>query len=160
MHRLTRTIAITAVSAGLFLLLPGCEALTGKEIARLTVDSVSTSEHIVERSVTLPLKKGDAIGLWSHMDLSYDGDAALRFKVRIVQPDSTELPMLELDPMQKNITIGEMQSTIGGHTNWSFTGKNGEVKVPADGTYTFRTILVAQDNPTLQVKKAELLLKK
>ena len=141
-------------------LLSGCDAITGKEIARLTVDTISTEARLVEREVSLPLKKDDEIAIWSHMDLAYDGDAVLRFKVRIVQPDSTELPMLELDPMEKNITVGEVKSDLGGHTEWSFTGKNHEVKIPADGTYTFKTILVAQDNASLQVKKAELILKK
>jgi len=47
-----------------------------------------------------------------------------------------------------------------GKTNWSFSGKNSEIKIEEDGYYTFKGILVASENETLKVTKAEIVLKK
>lgn len=148
---------LTASTIGL-LFLPGCEALTGKEVARLTIDSVSTDAHIVDREAMLSLKKGDKIALWSHMDLSYDGNVELRFRVRMLK-DGTEMPMMDVDPFDRSVTVFETKSEMGGHTNWSFTGKNKVVDIAEDGTYTFKAILIASESPGLQIRKAELLLK-
>lgn len=142
---------------GLFLL-PSCEALTGKEIARLTIDSLSSPDHLVMGEATLPLKQGGAVSFWSHMDMAYDGEAALLFRVRVLRGDS-DLTLLEIDPTEKNITVGETRTDIGGHTTWSFTGKNHEWTVPDDATYTFKAILTADENSSLKINKAELLLK-
>ena len=140
------------------LLLPGCEAITGTELARLSIDTLSTPDRFVMREATLELKKGDVIGLWSHLDLAYDGAAALRMRVRVVK-DEADLQLLELDPMEKNVTVGETKTELNGHTEWSFTGRNGEYAVPEDGAYTFKAIVTAEENPSLVVRKAELVLK-
>ncbi|MBK8228112.1 MAG: hypothetical protein IPK70_13185 [Flavobacteriales bacterium] len=142
----------------LVLLLPACEAITGKELARLPIESLSTPEDLVMGEATLNLKKDDVIALWSHLDLAYDGVAALRMRVRVVKDDA-DLQLFELDPMEKNVTIGETKTELNGHTEWSFTGKNGEYTVPEDGAYTFKAILTAEENPSLVLKKAELVLK-
>jgi len=138
------------------LLLPACEAITGKELARLTIDTLSTPDHLVMQEATLDLLKDDAIALWSHLDLAYDGAAALR--MRVVKDDA-DLQLFELDPMEKNVTIGETKTELNGHTEWSFTGKNAEYTVPEDGAYTFKAIVTAEENPSLVVRKAELVLK-
>jgi len=140
------------------LLLPACEAITGKELARLPIDTLSTPDHLVMREAMLDLKKGDVIALWSHMGLAYDGDAALRMRVRVVKNDA-DLQLFELDPMEKNVTVGETRTELNGHTEWSFTGKNAEYTVPEDGAYTFKAILTAEENPSLVIRKAELVLK-
>ena len=67
---------------------------------------------------------------------------------------------LEIDPTDKNVTIGEIKTQIMGKTNWSFTGKNKKLIIEEDGNYTFRALLAASDNPSLNLKKAELVLKK
>ena len=140
------------------LLFPGCEAITGKELARLTIDTLSTPDRFVMREATLELKKDDVIGLWSHLDLAYDGAAALRMRVRVVKDDN-DLQLLELDPMEKNVTVGETKTELNGRTEWSFTGKNAEYTAPEDGAYTFKAIVTAEENPSLVVRKAELVLK-
>ena len=140
------------------LLLPACEGLTGKEIARLSIDSLSTPDRLVMREASLPLKQGETVAFWSHMDLAYDGEVPLRFRVRVLRGDS-DLTLLEIDPMVKNITTGETKTSVGDHTEWSFTGKNQEWTVPQDATYTFKAILTAEESPGLKINKAELLLK-
>ena len=141
------------------LLLPSCEALTGKEIGRMTVNAVSTDDNIVMGETSVVLSKNEEVALWSHMDMEYDGNVDLRWRVRLLR-DSIIVQELEVDPTEKNITVGEMQSTFGGHTAWSFTGKNTNVTIPVDGTYTFLAILVASDPGALKLTTAELILKK
>ncbi|MBK8500410.1 MAG: hypothetical protein IPL52_16715 [Flavobacteriales bacterium] len=142
----------------LLLIFPSCEALTGKELARLAIDTLSTPDHFVMREATLNLKKGDEIALWSRMDMAYDGQADLRMRVRVVKDDA-DLQLFELDPTEKNVTVSETRTEFNGRTEWSFTGKNAEYTVPEDGAYTFKAILTAEENPSLRIRKAELLLK-
>lgn len=149
--------ALIVVFTGL-LLLPGCEAITGEELARMQIDSLSTEEHMVMREVALPLKKGGEIAFWSDMDLEYDGEVELRMRVRVLK-DGTDLELLEIDPLAMNVTVGETRTSMGGHTDWSFTGRNHVWMVPEDGTYVFKAILTASENPSLIINKAGLVLK-
>lgn len=142
----------------LLLLFPSCEAITGEELARLAIDTLSTPDHFVMREATLILKKGDAVALWSHLDMAYDGQADLTMRVRVVKNDA-DLQLFELDPTEKSVTVGETKTEFNGHTEWSFTGKNAEYTVPEDGAYTFKAILTAEENPSLVIRKAELVLK-
>jgi hypothetical protein len=139
-------------------LLAGCDALMGKEVARLPINEVSTPGHEVAKEATVPLKKGAEIALWSDMDLAYEGEAPVRFQVQ-VSKDGQPFKQLELDPTEKNVTIGEVKTDVNGSVNWRFSGKNAELVVPEAGSYTFKAILVAANNPTLRVSKAELVIK-
>lgn len=140
------------------LLFPSCEAITGKELARVSIDTLSTPDHLVMGEATLNLKKDDQVALWSHLDMAYDGQADLRMRVRVVKDDA-DLQLFELDPTKKNVTVGETKTELNGHTEWSFTGKNAVYAVPEDGAYTFKAILTAEENASLVVRKAALVLK-
>ncbi|WBA42884.1 hypothetical protein [Hymenobacter canadensis] len=147
------TILLLAMS------LSACDTLFGKEIARLPINALSTPGNEAFREVSLPLKKDDAIAIWSDMDLSYQGEAPVRFQVLILK-NGAAFQQAELDPTDKNVSVGEVKTTINGKTKWSFSGKNSEVTIPENATYTFKARLVAADNPTLKITKAELVLKK
>jgi hypothetical protein len=140
-------------------LLVGCDALLGKEVARLPVNEVSTAGHEVVKEATVQLKKDEKIALWSDMDLAYEGSSPVRFQVQITK-DGTPFKELQLDPTEKNVTIGEVKTDFNGSIKWRFSGKNAELVIPDAGSYTFKAILVAAPNPTLHVTKAELVLKK
>jgi hypothetical protein len=149
------------VLMGLLVLLglSSCEAMLGKEIARLSVDAVSTEGNSVQKETGLDLKKGEEIALWSHVDLEYDGPLEMRFQLQLLRDTMVEVEM-EIDPFEKNVTVGERKTEMGDHTNWSFTGKNGTITISRDGHYTVRTRLVASENGSLVLRKAELILKK
>jgi hypothetical protein len=155
------TIGMKRLHWGLALLplLSGCDALMGKEVARLPINAVSTAGHEAVKEATLQLQKDEKIALWSDMDLAYDGDAPVRFQVQVMK-DGALFKELQLDPTEKNLTIGEVKTDINVSVKWSFSGKNAELVVPAAGSYTFKAMLVAAANPTLRVSKAELVLKK
>lgn len=148
---------ITLLMASLFLL--GCSAITGEEIGRLDINKVSTNGNFIVKEATLDLKKGDEIAFWSDMDMEYEGDVKLRFRVKIFKND-TKISDLEIDPTNKNITLGELKSDIMGKTKWSFTGKNHELKIEEDAAYIIKGILVASENQRLKMNKAELVIKK
>jgi hypothetical protein len=140
-------------------LLGGCDALLGKEVARLPINEVSTAGHEVTKEAAVPLKKGDEIALWSDMELAYEGDAPLRFQVQVLR-DGAPYQQLELNPTEKNVTVNEFKTSVNDKVSWRFSGKNAELKIPENGIYTFKARLVAAANPTLKVTKAELVLKK
>jgi len=137
----------------------GC-GFTGEEVARLPINQISTGDDtLFIKEATLDLKKDEEIAIWSDMDIEYEGDVVLRFKIEILI-NGEVFGGLEIDPTDKNITIGEVKTSFMGKTNWSFTGKNSELQIEDDGSYTFRGILLASENPSLKVKKAEIVLKK
>lgn len=140
----------------IFIILSSC---TGEEVGRLPVNAISTEDNLIIKEQSLNLKKGDEIGIWSEMDMEYEGDAPVRFKVQILK-DGKEFGGLEIDPTDKNISMGEVKTTIMDKTSWSFTGKNKSLTIEEDGNYIFKALLVAAPNNTLKIKKAELVLKK
>jgi hypothetical protein len=141
------------------LILSACDALTGKEIGRLPINQVSTGDNLIIKEVNLDLNKGDEIGIWSDMDFEYEGDVAFRFRMEILK-DGEKQNGFEIDPTNKNITMGEVRTSFMDKTDWSFVGKNSEIEIAEDGRYTFRGILVASENPSLKLTKAEIILKK
>lgn len=152
-------LPILALSASLCLL-TGCDALMGEEVARLSINQVSKDDkNLIVKEASVDLKKGEEIAIWSEMDIEYEGDVALRFKMEVLK-NGENIGGLEIDPTDKNITIGEVRTSLMGKTDWSFTGKNSEITIEEDGNYTFKGILVASENTTLKVMKAEIVLKK
>jgi hypothetical protein len=140
-------------------LMSGCNGLFGKEVARLPINVVSTDGHDVVKEATLQLKKDDEVAVWSDMDLAYEGASPVRFQV-VVTKDGEPFKQLEIDPTEKNVTVGEVKSTVNDHVNWRFTGKNAVLTIPVNGAYLFKARLIAAPNPTLKITKAELVLKK
>jgi len=136
-----------------------CSGLTGEEVGRIAINQVSTPEKILTKQIRVDLKKGDEIAFWSEMDMEYEGQVGLRFRVKILH-DGKEYTSLEIDPANKNITIGEFKSTIKDKTKWRFKGRNTKIRIKEDGTYTFVSQLIASENSTLKINKAELVLKK
>lgn len=142
------------------LFLANCRALTGEEIARLEINKVSTGkDNMFNDRTILELKKDDEIMFWSDMDIAYKGATELRFKVGIFK-DGALIKKIEIDPTKKNITLGEAKTEVMGKTNWSFLGKNTELKIEEDGKYGISAILTATNNSNLKVTKAELVVKK
>jgi len=136
-----------------------CEAITGKEVARLPVNFVSNPDSTLVKETTLDLKKDDEIVFWSDMDIEYEGDVQLRFLVLALR-DTVVTGNLEIDPTDKDMTMGETRVTLMDKTTWSFSGRNTRIKIDRDGKYTFKTKLVSSENPTLKINKAELVIKK
>lgn len=140
--------------------LSGCDALTGKEVARLPINQVSRDDnHLIIKDTSINLKKGDEVGIWSDMDIHYEGDIGLMFKMQILK-DGQGYGHLEFDPTDKYVTLGEIKKSLMGKTDWSFFGKNSKFKVEESGNYTFKGILIATDNPSLIINKAEVVLEK
>ncbi|UYZ64206.1 hypothetical protein [Hymenobacter weizhouensis] len=139
--------------------LSSCSALFGEEVARLPVNAVSTAGREVVRETSLPLRKDDVLAVWSDMDMAYDGEAPVRFQILVLK-NGAPFNQLEIDPTEKNVSVGEVKTSLNGKTNWRFSGKNAEVTIPENATYTFKARLIAANNPTLLIKRAEVVLKK
>ncbi|CAL2101521.1 conserved protein of unknown function [Tenacibaculum sp. 190130A14a] len=142
------------------ILFTGCSALTGEEIGRLPINQVSKDDdNMIIKEISLDLKKDEEIAIWSDMDIEYEGNVVLRFRMEILK-NGENFGGLEIDPTDKNITLGEVKTSLMNKTDWSFSGKNAEIKIEEDGNYTFKGILIASENSTLKVNKAEIVLKK
>lgn len=154
MLRLYQKTALALSLAGLVC----CDALTGKEVGRNTFAAVSTPEKTEYKRTNLTLAKGEKIQFWADMDIAYDGPLELEFFVQL--PKALGLPSRRLDPLHSSLTVGEVKTVVGEHTSRSFSGRMGSFEAPAAGEYDFGTLLLSSDNPTLQIKKADLVFKK
>ena len=141
------------------MLLAGCSALTGEEVGRLAINKISSEENIIKKDATVTLKQGNEIVIWSDMDMEYEEEVSILFRIGISR-DGKALDVIEVDPRQKDMTFGEIKTSIGNKTNWSFFGRNAVFPIATDGTYTFEAILLASENTSLLIKKAELVIKK
>lgn len=143
----------------LSIIFAGCDAILGTEIARLPINQVSTEENLIIKETTINLKAGDELAIWSDMDMEYDGEVSLIFRVEILK-NGKKTGEFEVDPMEKNLTVGEVKTSLMDKTNWSFTGKNSDITIDEDAEYTFKAILIASENSSLVINKAELFFKK
>lgn len=150
---------IPLLLSSLAMLLSGCDFITGKEVARLAVDRVSTAMERHPQEATLMLEAQDQIAVWSDMDLAYDGDMDLLFVVEVLR-DSEPIEQLRIDPSVMNITVRERMTVKNGRTERSYNAKHEVVKVDTDGRYTFRAVLLASDTSGLRINKAQLVLRK
>lgn len=139
----------------LLFLVSSCDM--GTEIARLSIDEVSSEENIKEKSIELNLLKDEEISFWSEMDMKYEGEANLQFNVGLFLNDEL-YEAIAFDPREKNITVGEVKSDVNGKVKWKFSGKNKIYKVLEDGNYTIKAYFIASDNVT--VNKSNLVIKK
>lgn len=155
MNYRVKTLSLMVVLTGSITML-GC---TGEEIGRLQINHISTEGDMVVKETTLNLKKGDEVAIWSDMDIEYEGDVDLRFRIEFLK-NGLPMDQLEVDPTDKNITLGEVRTSLMDKTDWSFSGKNAEITIDEDATYTFKAFLIASENPSLVLNKAEVVLKK
>jgi hypothetical protein len=56
--------------------------------------------------------------------------------------------------------LGEVKTTFFDKTTWSFKGSMDFLQIKETAQYTFRTILIASENESLKINKADLVLKK
>lgn len=154
-HRLTVLAAALLTST----LLPACDAIMGKEVARLPINAISTPGQDAPREVTVELKKGDEVAVWSEMDMSYQGEVQLQFQVQVLR-DGQPFEQLAFDPREKNLSIKEVKTNMNGDVSWSFAGRNRSLQIPETGRYTFRGRLLAQPAQGPEIRKAELVLRR
>ncbi|MBL3656260.1 hypothetical protein [Fulvivirga sediminis] len=144
----------------LVLVLAGCDALTGKEVARIPVNEVSTDDNnLLIKETSLDLEKGDELSIWSDIDVEYEGDVVMSFRMEVLK-DGAKFGGMEIDPFEGDMTINESKVQLGGKTEWGFTRRNANLTIEEAGNYTFQAILVTSENPTLKIDKAEIVLKK
>lgn len=141
------------------LLLPACDALMGQEVGRLPINTISAPGKDAPREVTVELKKGEEVAVWSEMDLSYQGQQQLQFQLAVLR-DGQPVEQLSFDPREKNLSIKEVKTNVNGAVSWSFAGRNRTLRIPATGRYTFRGRLLAQPAHGPNIRKAELVLRK
>ena len=137
---------------------PACDAITGKEVARLELNRISNKELVIKET-RLNLRKGEDVAFWTEVDMEFENDLALAYFIEVWK-DSTLQGSFQLDALETNPTLMEMKTTFNGKTSWSYTGKMDFLRIEDDGDYAIKAIIKSSDNPTLLLHKADLILKK
>ena len=140
-------------------LLLNCTALTGEEIARISVNEVSTETNLNQKEVSVALKANDEVSIWSDMDFEWDRKVELRFIIQLLK-DGKEFTDYEINPIQKSVTYVESKTEMFGTHKWHFFGRNLQIKIEEDANYTFKIMLVASKNPSLIINRADIVLMK
>lgn len=131
----------------------------GDEVARIEIGQVSTSDEDLHLgTASLPLKDGDKVTIWSDMHLKYKGDVSLEYRMQVFR-DGQGVVSLNFDPTDKNMTVGETRTEVMNKTNWKFSGRNGSLDIDTGGVYRFEAILIASENESLEVLKADIVLR-
>ena len=146
----TLVVALFAV-----MILAGC----GEEIGRIPVNRIIPPGSPDTPEITLDLTEGDDIGIWSDMDMEYDGNVAMQFILEVIFDGETQ-GVMTYDPRDKNISMMESKTNINGSVNWSYSGKNTSMSVESTGAYTFRANFIANPSETLKLHQAEVVFKK
>lgn len=139
-------------------MLYSCDALMGEEIGRMSVNATSNTE-LVEREISLSLQRGDKISFWVDMDMEYEGDLQMACIVEIWK-DSTLLGSVEMDALKTNPTVMEIKTSFGSQTSWEYSGKMNFMSVEEPGKYTLKGSFYSNEIPSLNLIKAEIVLKK
>ena len=146
--------------AAIIFVVMGCNALTGEEVARLSIDELTVDQSDLKtQSTTIDLEAGDRLNLWAHMDLEYEGELALEFQLLIIKEGDT-LNMLPLNPFEVDITMNEVKTSFNNKTDWRFAGRMNYLDIEDSGTYEFQTLLLANVGANPTINKADLVFKK
>lgn len=135
-----------------------CNALKEKEIARLELNHTSNDSLVIAEE-TIDVKKGDKIAFWDDLKIQFEGDLMLVFTIEIWK-DSIKIGSLRLDALKTNPKLMEVKTQFGNSTKWSFIGRMKYIEIDEDATYKFRAAINSNDNSTLVIHKADLILKK
>jgi hypothetical protein len=152
-------LAIKSLVLSLILVVSACAALSSKEVTRIPISTVSTEEQLDWKSTSLDLKKGDKLWLWTDIDIEYEGDLGLEYQVKVYR-DKDTLGMVRLNPLDCKVKMMEVSTTLMNKSTRSYQGNMDVMEIKQSGNYRFEAILVSNGNQSLQLKKADLVLKK
>lgn len=138
------------------LLLSSAALLTacGKEAGRVPFSGEGSA------AAPLTLKAGD-VALWTDLDIAYEGDAALAYRVELVQ-DGATVASAVCDPLgPMNVKMSWVETSIGSSHSRRGKGKMGCAATLAKGgpTTVKATLAFAQKPAGLALKKADLVIK-
>ncbi|MDH5380164.1 MAG: hypothetical protein OEW75_04885 [Cyclobacteriaceae bacterium] len=136
-----------------------CEAFIGKEIAKVSIDEISSENDLYIKEMSVELEQYDELHFWSEMDLEYTGDVMIRFMVNMYVNGELD-EEFSIDPFDKDLTINEVKTDVMNEVKWKFSGRNLILNAQQDGTYSFKVYLATSDNETLKINKADLVLRK
>lgn len=91
--------------------------------------------------------------------MEYEGSLGLEYQLLVIK-DADTLNFFKLDPEDKDITMGEVKTQFRGNTSWRFSGRIGQFTIDEEGSYTFSSLLISSPNESLELSKADLVLKK
>jgi hypothetical protein len=139
-----------AVLALLLLSVTAC----GKEVGRVRMPAEGSG------AASLTLQEGE-VSFWTDLDISYEGDATLEYKIEVYQ-DGSNVGKIECNPLGNLPSkTSWVETNIGKSHSRRGSGKmTCEMKLPKTGETTIKTSLAFGKRPEkLVLKKADLVIK-
>lgn len=129
------------------------------EISRFSPHNLTSAQgefYIAED--TLNLDANQSLEIWSDMDYSYSGNQNLLFRV-VIFVDGEYLREFYINPSSTEKREHESHQQEGDRISESYYGFNGPIEIQKAGTYNFKVLLMGQKDPSLEIRKADLILK-
>lgn len=140
--------------------LSSCTESSSVEIARFSPGTITAYKRgIFVAEDTLSLKATDKLEIWTEVDFSYRGKQNLFFRLVLLRGDEyisefyvdpEKAERFELDSRE------ERDSTVYRKIN----AYNGVFSVEQDGDYNIKVLLMGLKNPSLDLNKTDLILRK
>jgi hypothetical protein len=157
---------LSIFTIGIFLGLTSC----GKETARIpfTQSDVFTSYRADTtpefaskiKSVSIPLKKGEFVGVWTDLKVKYMGELGMEYRIIVIRDNKDTVDHFTCDPFNVSVTLNSVKTNMNGKHSDRYEGKMGKFEAKTDGSYTFQAALWLSDNPTAELTRADLVFKK
>ncbi|MCI5058690.1 MAG: hypothetical protein MRY83_21440, partial [Flavobacteriales bacterium] len=112
------------------------------------------------KNTSINLKKGDEVSVWTDLDISYEGDLRMDYIVLILNGNDTVYSVQAL-PFDVNVKMKSVETSLGNKHNMSYEGKMATFPpLPDDGEYVFSSVLRSSVNETIELRKADLVIRK
>lgn len=145
----------------LLLVFAACAGMFGEEVARIPISKISSDEEIYVESLSIDMKAGEELSLWTDLDIEYSGNLELEYQLIVVIDEEDTLDMIRFDAFENDASINKRTVTVNNETTYSIMGRLGPFQAEKDASYEFNVILIANQNADdFTLTKGDLVFKK
>ena len=112
----------------LFLAIAACAGMFGEEVARVPINKISSDEKTYVESISIDMKAGEELALWTDLDIEYTGTLELEYQIIVIVDKEDTLEMIRFDAFQNDASFNKRTVTINNETTYSIMGRLGPFK--------------------------------
>ena len=132
-----------------------------EELETIVFEKVSSEDEVYAyESKELYLKKNEQISLWSKLDIKYENNPNLKYKVQIFSEKEGSIALFELNPLETDQSIMCYEQTIDNINEYNCTGRIDKFYMEDSGNYIFKAAFFSDSDKLINLKEASLLIKK
>ena len=131
----------------------------GHEVGRISIDKLSSTTYMNPVKLELELKKDQNIKFWSDIEMYYEDEVDLNYKIKIMK-DNRNYGSFSFDPRDNRKKSTNKMQVDSNEVHWKVVGIGANYVIPEDAIYTFEVALVIDNNQTFRINHADLIIKR